>query len=448
MTFRVILFHFFIFWVSCFYAQRLPFNGPMAGYNTNNQVSVWVQFDKPLKAQIVYRPIGSGLDAKPFSTEMLEAKAESANVLIFQIEGLTPGTEYEYEIVSPDISYPKPTTFKFKTQPKDSKPFDFSVATGSCCCLRDKSIGKAGRMYNAASGYRIYNSIARQKPDYMAWLGDNIYLRNGEWNSMEGVCCRYTHTRSLPQMQKLLRTGHHFSTWDDHDYGYNNGNTYSRSKDYALDGFNLFWANPKTHPDGVKGIYYSYKIGYAEFFMTDDRYFRSPDTLPDGENKAFLGKEQLNWLIQSLKKSDAEFKIVAIGSQFLNPNPEPRKEGFWKDYNTEAKALINEIQKEKIEGVLFLTGDVHYTVLSKLDLSGFYPLYDLTVSALTSIQNPFFGTKSELRVPGTFVWNHNFAMLKFSEKENERILTIEIRDKWGIRRWKRKINASELKLKN
>ncbi|MBX7240728.1 MAG: alkaline phosphatase family protein [Bacteroidia bacterium] len=447
MTFRKILLLFIVFIYTVSYSQKLPFNGPMAGYNNSSQVSVWVQFHKPLKARITYYPLNPGSNAKHLITEEQEAKAENAYALIFQIKGLAPGTEYEYEVVSPDITLPNPVTFRFKTQPEGTKPFDFTVATGSCCCLRDKSTGKGGRMYNSASGYRIYNSIANQKPDYMVWLGDNIYLRNGEWNSFEGVCYRYTHTRSLPELQKLLRSGHHFSTWDDHDYGLNNGNTYSRSKDFALDGFNLFWANPETHPAETKGIYYNYKIGDAEFFMTDDRYFRSPDTLQDGENKAFLGKEQLQWLVNSLKKSNASFKIIAIGTQYLNPNPEPRKEGYWKDYNTEATYLINEIQKEKIEGVLFLTGDVHYTVLSRLNPPGFYPVYDLTVSALTSIQNPFFGTKSELRMPGTFVWNHNFALLKFSGEENKRVMTIEVRDKWGIRRWKRKINASDLQLK-
>jgi alkaline phosphatase D len=298
-----------------------------------------------------------------------------------------------------------------------------------------------------ASGYGIYKRIAKQKLDYMLWMGDNIYLRNGEWNSFEGVCYRYTHTRSLPQMQPLLRATHHIATWDDHDYGMNNGNALSEGRDFALRGFQEFWKNPPTHPEKEKGLYYNYRVGDAEFFLTDDRLCRSPDTMPDGPDKAFLGKVQVEWLLEGLEKSDAHFKIIGVGTQVLNQNLHPRKEGYWKDYRTEATYLLSEIRRRKIEGVLFLTGDVHHTVLSKMETPGFYPLYDLTVSGFTSIQNPFFGRKNGLKVLGTFTWVHNFCVMKFIGSGENRRLRIEIRNKIGARIWKREIFANSLRVK-
>lgn len=440
---KFLFFWLFIAFALLLNAQNTPYNGPMPGYNSDTEASIWIQFHKPLKVQLAYA--SSPLDST--YSEVLEANPAKAYVVVFRLKGLKPDTRYSYRLVSDSLPHEK-NIFDFRTQPESGKVFDFSVATGSCSCLRDKSVGKAGRHFNSASGYRIFNAIAETNPDYMLWLGDNIYLRNKEWLSFEGVCHRYTHTRSLPQMQKLLQTTHHFSIWDDHDYGANNGNQFSASKDFALDGFNLFWVNPSTHPTNQRGIYYNYKIGDAEFFLTDDRYFRSPDTVQNNESKRFLGDAQIRWLIESLQNSDANFKIIAIGTQYLNANPEPRKEGYWKDYTTEARYLLDQIKKEKIRGVFFLTGDVHHTVLSKLVSPDFYPIHDLTVSALTSIQNPLFGIKNALKVSGTFVWNHNFAILKFSGNENKRMMQIEIRDKWGVRKWKKTIYADDLRVED
>lgn len=414
----------------------------MLGYNTSTTTEIWVQTDTVAEISIAYHLLSNPNDIQ--QTQKLITEKSNAYTIVFSIKNLIPGSIYVYEAVINGKN--NGMKGQFQTQPTE-KIYDFSVATGSCACLRDKSSRAKKSMYDAASGYMIYKNMAKQKPNYMLWLGDNIYLRNGEWKSFEGICYRYTHTRSLPQMQDLLRNTHHFATWDDHDYGANNGNFQSKSKDFALQGFQTFWANPSSHPQNETGIYYDYKIGDAHFFMTDDRCFRSPDTLPDNENKAFLGKIQLDWLLSNLEKSESTFKLVAIGTQFLNPNMHTRKEGYWKQYRTEAQYLLNEIKRRKILGVLFLTGDVHYTMLSKLENQDFYPFYDLTVSALTSIQNPCFGTKNPWKVKGTFVWEHNFAMLKFKGNGENRRIEIENRNKFGIRKWKKVIWAKELKMK-
>ena len=42
-----------------------------------------------------------------------------------------------------------------------------------------------------------------QRPDLMLWLGDNTYLREVDWYTRTGFIHRYTHTRSLPELQPL-----------------------------------------------------------------------------------------------------------------------------------------------------------------------------------------------------------------------------------------------------
>ena len=41
---------------------------------------------------------------------------------------------------------------------------------------------------------------------------------------------------------------------------------------------------------------------------------------------------------------------------------------------------------EKIEGVVFLSGDRHYSELTKTEFEGLYPIYELTSSGITSFR--------------------------------------------------------------
>ncbi len=421
-------------------------NGPMPGYNTDTETEIWLQ-SKPFDAdiQLKYRKKGSSEDMK--ATPVFHTEKSKAYSVKIPIQNLAPDTKYEYQVWLNGKLFPSADTLTFFTQPSGHTEYDFCMATGSCACLRDDNSLSPNKHYQSGSGYRIFKTIAKQKPDYMLWLGDNIYVRNGEERNAEGFNYRYTHTRSLPQMQPLLTCTQHFATWDDHDYGSNNGNMYADSKDIALESFQTFWANPATHPQAKKGLFYDYQIGDAVFFMTDDRTFRSPETQKDNKDKHFLGEEQLDWLLAGLENSKANFKFVAVGSQVLNTNTARVKEGYAKDYNTELQYLLAEIKRRKIEGVIFLSGDVHHTILNKMTSENFYPLYDITVSAFTSFQNPGIGVKNPWKVKGTLVFEHNFAMLRFSGKGADRQMQIEVRNKLGIKRWKKVIKATDLKVK-
>ena len=100
----------------------------------------------------------------------------------------------------------------------DATP-DFRFVIGSCAYINDPPYDRPGEPYGGE--YEIFEQIAAQRPDFMIWLGDNVYLREPDWNSEAGILYRYTHTRSLPQLQKLLRICPHYAIWDDHDFGPN-----------------------------------------------------------------------------------------------------------------------------------------------------------------------------------------------------------------------------------
>lgn len=278
----------------------------------------------------------------------------------------------------------------------------------------------------------------------MLWLGDNTYLREADWNSRTGFINRYSHTRALPELQPLLASTHHYAIWDDHDYGPNDSDGSFWLKKTASEVFKLFWGNPNYDVTGKGGITGVFQWGDLDFFLLDNRYHRTSNK-NFTEPRQMLGKEQIDWLINALSFSQAPFKFIAIGGQVLSTG------AVYENYATypkERKYLLDKIREAKIEGVVFLNGDRHHTILSKMqENEKVYPMYDLTCSPLTSGTNSDDESYNVFGMKETLVSVHNFGMLHITGPSKDRALTIEIFDKDGQPMWTKSIKASDLKYK-
>ena len=428
-------------------------SGPMVGYSDMREVMLWAQTTRPARVQIRYREAGGptvgGSTGKPsyLTNEVRTGKQTvfTAHLLADQVE---PGKKYTYELLieGRPVSLPYPTTFQ--TQPlwqwrTDPPPFRFGV--GSCTYVSEPEFDRPGASYGG--GYEIFTALAARKPDFMLWTGDNTYTREADWNSRTGVLKRYTHTRSLPEMQPLLASTHNYAIWDDHDYGPNDSDRSYWLKQTTLDAFKLFWANPNfIFDEGCTG---TFVWSDCQFFLLDDRTFRAPDDMPDGPGKAYYGEKQMQWLMDALTTSRATFKFIITGGQIVNP---AKVFENYAIYGTERDRLFKALADARIPGLLFITGDRHHTILHKLDRAadgrmGTYPLYDLTISPLTS--GPAKPGADELTlttyVNGTLVTDRNFGILSVNGPLNNRVLTISVYDQKGTERWNRQVKASELK---
>jgi alkaline phosphatase D len=175
--------------------------------------------------------------------------------------------------------------------------------------------------------------------------------------------------------------------------------------------------------------------------LLDDRFFKSPNDRLTGE-KTIIGSIQFEWLIDALSSSKAAFKIIVIGGQVLNPSA--RFENY-ENYPKEKEKLLSEIEANKIKGVLFLTGDRHFSELSKLNRENTYPLYDWTVSPLTSgVGNSYKDDVNKNRVEGSLFAQNNFGILSFSGNKSNRQLKLTLFDVQGKELWNKVITKKEL----
>lgn len=431
-------------WLQASVAQSSKLrSGPMVGYGEMTEVMLWVQTTEPATVQFRYWDIDEP-DQKRLSPEV-KTVDERANTAHVRLSGLRPGRKFEYELLIEGQIVPRPYRLAFQTQPLwqwRTDPPEFTVAIGSCAYINEPEWDRPGEPYGG--DYEIFTSIAAKRPDVMIWLGDNVYYREVDWNTVAGMRHRYSHTRALPELQPLLGATHHYAIWDDHDYGPNNSDRSFRLKAASLETFQLFWANPSYGTEEVKGAFTRFEWGDVEFFLLDDRYHRSPNGAPNDESKTMFGREQLQWLMDALVSSNATFKVVAGGNQMLNPMG--LYEAF-SNYTHEYTKLLGYIKERKISGILFLSGDRHHTELIRLEDPGFYPLYDYTNSPLTSgVHKAEEELNNPARVPGTLVNDtRNFGLLRFGGPRRDRKVILECYDAKGKLRWSHEIKASELR---
>jgi alkaline phosphatase D len=114
-------------------------------------------------------------------------------------------------------------------------------------------------------------------------------------------------------------------------------------------------------------------------------------------------------------------------------------------YPEEHKDFMNFIDENKIPGLIFISGDRHYSELMKLDRENNYPLYEFTCSPLTSFMDASYDKNNPIRVKNTAIKDQNFGRIKVYPKENDWICSIEEFDTEGKLIWKQEIKRSELK---
>ena len=401
-------------------------SGPMLGYADMLEASIWVQTTQEATVFAMYAPIDQPNVQK--RTKTIVTSKERAFTAHLIADSVEPGRKYQYDIYinNQKVTLPYPTTFQTQTIWKwRGNPPDFTMLTGSCAYINQTEHDRPGQPYGG--DYRIFESMAQQKADFMLWLGDNIYLREPDWNTKTGIHGRYTHSRSVNELQPFLASTHHYAIWDDHDYGPNDSDKGFIMKDLTLEAFKYFWANPSYGTGEMPGAITSFQWGDADFFLLDNRWYRDADNLKK-DDKTILGKKQLEWLYNNLVTSTATFKIIAMGGQFLSDA------GLYELYSAngfekERKQIIDFIHSHQIKNVIFLTGDVHFTELSVLRTDEKPTIWDLTFSTMTAGSNPNGNNwKNTYRVPGTVVTKRNFGKISFTGELKHRKLEVSCFD--------------------
>jgi len=426
--------------------QARIISGPMLGPVELRDAKIWMEVSPEVKSvSLQYYKA-----TEPTKSKTILYKGELGNEfnpITFTVGGLDFNTTYQYKIWINGKATNTGGEFITKDLWQWRKdPPAFSFLTGSCSYFNEPVYDRPGKPYGRDSS--IFETMAKEKAAFMLWLGDAWYTREVDYYSKWGLWYRASRDRSLPVLQNFLKAMPQFAIWDDHDYGPNDIGSNYILKEESRKVFSSYFCNTSYGENG-QGIYSMISWGDADIFLTDDRWWRSADQMKDSvegkpnPEKRMLGKQQMEWLKNSLLYSHATFKIIAVGSQVLNPVSPYDK---WWDFPAEYDELMIFLKEYKIDGVLFLTGDRHHSDILKVKRAGTYALHDITVSPLTSNGYPFSEKEKNnpYRIIG-FDLKQNYGRFSFNGKVNDRKLTVEFLGVKGEKLGEWSIHEKELK---
>ena len=403
-------------------------SGPWAGNVECRTAQVWLEVTAATKkVELKFAPITNNKNSTSITYK--GSLGNDFNPIHFDLNGLDFATTYQYDIFldGQKITLPFKTQFATKDLWQYRKPVpDFSFLTGSCAYFNESKFDRPGKPYGSDS--TIFETMSNTSANFHVWLGDNWYTREVDYTSGWGLNYRASHDRATPVLQKFMASMPQYAIWDDHDYGPNDAGKSYVLKDKSRNVFSNYWLNPSSGEDN-QGIYTQINYNDIDIFLTDDRYFRAEADLKDSINgmpntdKTYYGKKQMDWLKNALLSSHSAFKIIVTGSQVLNPL---NKYECMQHYPYEYNELMQFLSAQKIEGVLFLTGDRHHSEVIQMKRESAYTLYDVTVSPYTSGVSKASGMEANNpnRMSNTLVEAQNFAKFAFSGKKGERVLQV------------------------
>lgn len=266
----------------------------------------------------------------------------------------------------------------------------------------------------------MWDRVKAEKPDFLVMTGDLVYVDSFEFVERKkateaDLWQRYTDTlRRLPvyHWDTLVPI---FCTWDDHDYGTNDGDREFIAREAALKIFRAVFGGEdlkgvwSAGPSGVSNVLTAYG---QNFYFMDDRTFRQPnkaDPQPAEEQYGQWGKDQHDWMINHLS-SDPRPSWVFNGTQCFNGKVLSYKESFEGNDPLEFDLYMNQLKNIKAP-VVFGSGDIHFSEVMVIPRERMgYTTYEFTSSSMHSYAGS--GWDNPLRVEGTFCKEFNFFMVR------------------------------------
>jgi alkaline phosphatase D len=262
-------------------------------------------------------------------------------------------------------------------------------------------------------------------PDAFVFLGDNVY---GDTTSMDELRAKYRKLDAIPEFKRFRARFPVTGTWDDHDFGVNDGGEeYPRrreSQELHLDFFRVPRDSPRRSQEGVYSVsYFGAGDRRIQLILLDMRYFRDP-LKPDGHGKytpdadpakTFLGAAQWDWLREQLAQP-AVLRLLGSSIQMLSEEHPHEK---WMNFPHERQRLFDAIRAIGATGVVTVSGDRHFGELARFDGSGVgYPLYEMTTSSLTHTSPGSIDEANRHRIEGSGVGVNNFGLVSVDWEAN------------------------------
>jgi len=280
----------------------------------------------------------------------------------------------------------------------------------------------------------LQHAGSRDDLDFFIHCGDHTYTDYGD-NAVTLAQYRrkYEDNWASAGMRALHRSTGMYLTWDDHEVLNNwNPETFSASRLAAARQAFFEHRATRRNTTDTNRLWRSFRWGRtAEIFVLDARSERRPSTRstnPNG-NSQYLSRAQMNWLKSGLADSPCVFKFV------VNSVPIVDRAGAdsdnWNGYVSQRREILNHISNNRLRGVVWLSGDVHFGAVCKVAASGAWSsIWEVIMGPAGANRDgrpPVVASQFPVLVHGV----HNYALLRADPRN--RGLTVDFINAAGNR---------------
>ncbi|HET6379215.1 MAG TPA: alkaline phosphatase D family protein [Methylocella sp.] len=417
-----------------------------------DSVLVWGRADRPARMMVEYSLYSDFRQVfrrpGPLASEATDM---TARVLL---DNLVPGLPYYVRVAFEDVQSGGglgpylPGRFRLP-HTADRRPIRF-LWSGDMC-------GQGWGINPDFGGARIYEAMRRRSPDFFIHSGDSIYADgpiSAEVTAEGGRIWKNIVTEEVSKVAETLKEfrGRYrynmldknvlrFSRevpqiwqWDDHEVV----NNWSPSKDLSgdsrytekdvrvlvsrarqafLENAPIRWdaqvlsaASSLGAPAGSRPNRVYRHIPYGsllDVFVLDMRSYRGPNTpnlqAAESRQTAFLGNEQIDWLVSNLTRSRAVWKVIAadmpLGLQ-VGDGTDAQGRKRWEAVSNgkdgpplgrelEIARLLSRIKQGNVQNVVWITADVHYCAAhyyapDKAAYQDFIPFWEFVAGPLNA----------------------------------------------------------------
>ena len=339
-------------------------HGPVVGGVTASSANVFLRTSTQAAVSLRYGTDPNLIGFEESST--FETSNESDFTKIVPLAGLAAEeTYYLNPVVNgvPQLSAPYPSFATF--------PADGSFRTFKFIVLTDFET-----VTNLTKTTLTFASAAAESPAFV-FIGGDFDHRNPSTLDRRRAMFKDLYDPSTAYMSGfvplILQRMPIIHQWDDHDSGLNN-------LDKTYPNWNLaqqvFQEYVPTYPLSAvsPGIWQKFSYAQVEGFVLDCRSQRDVATDADDTNKSMLDGNnlgpigQLAWLKNGLITSTARWKIIFTS---VVTNTSTKLNEGWAAYQTEWNSLKSFITSNNIEGVVFVSGDLHLGAIDNGASAGF-----------------------------------------------------------------------------
>jgi alkaline phosphatase D len=418
-------------------------HGVQSGDPQSDSAIIWTRSDRPARLWLDWSTTASMANATRVRGPYLLEDSDYTGRL--DLTGLPAGQEIFYRVVLQDLHNERVLSEALPGHLRLPAAFGSKATRDVRFAWSGDTVGQGWGINEAWGGMKIYEQIRQVRPDFFLHSGDTIYadgpitaqvkLADGSlWNNIvtEEVSKvaetlnefrgRYRYNLMDANVRRMGADVPQIWQWDDHEVcnNYSDSKDLSDDKRYTEKNIPLLTARaskafmeyaPLRRTGGdieSQRVYRHLPQGpLLDLFVLDMRSYRGPNShnlqTTETEESAFMGRPQVTWLLEGLKRSKATWKVIAADmpiSLHVGDGKDAQGRDKWEAIangddgaplgrEIEIARLLQGIKKAGIQNVVWLTADVHYTAAhyfdpNKAKFNDFAPFWEFVSGPLNA----------------------------------------------------------------